>query len=301
MHKLPRLNAIRAFETAGRHLSFSKAAGELNVSAAAVSQQIRNLEEFIGVPLFRRLTRAVILTDAGQEAMPLLSDGFDRLAAGIEKIRAHESGGTLTVSAAPSFAAKWLVQRLPRFQAQFPDIQVRLDPSLNLVDFARENVDIAIRFGDSNHQGLCSDLLIEEHTIAVCSPDLLRGPHPLKTPYDLRHHNLLHCDWGYRDRVQPDWTMWLRLAGVDDINATRGPIFTADALAVEAAIDGQGVALTNRTIVAGDIARGRLVSPFLLSLSSDFGFYLVCPESTAELAKNTAFREWILSEMGVAS
>lgn len=298
MRKIPPLNAIRAFEAAGRHLSFAKAADELNVTAAAISQQIRNLEDIVGVPLFRRLTRAVMLTDAGQAALPLLTEGFDQIAVGVEKMQAHENAGVLTVSAAPSFAAKWLVQRLPGFQAQYPDIGIRLDPSLHLADFGKDNVDIAIRFGDGDYKGLKCDLLMTEYTTPVCSPKLLRGKHALKTPDDLRHHTLLHCDWGLIKRQQPDWAMWLKLVGIDDIDATRGPVFTTEALAQEAAIEGHGVALANQAIVANDIARKRLVVPFEFSLTSDLGIYVVCPEATADLPKNAAFRQWLLDEVG---
>lgn len=296
MRRLPPLNGIRAFEASARHLSFSKAAEELNVSPAAISQQVRNLEDILGVPLFRRLTRAVMLTDAGQAALPYLSEGFDQLAAGIAKIKDHESGGVLTVSAAPSFAAKWLVRRLPRFQDQYPDIRIRVDPTLGLVDFDRENVDIAIRFGDGNYPGLRSDLLILEQTTPVCSPVLLEGPHPLLSPEDIRYHKLLHCDWGYSDGEQPDWAMWLKLAEVEGIDTTRGPTFTTEALALEAAVEGQGVALGNRRIIASDVAAGRLVVPFDLELATGLGFYVVCPETTADDFKNEVFRSWLLEE-----
>ncbi|NQW02200.1 MAG: transcriptional regulator GcvA [Rhodospirillales bacterium] len=298
MRRLPPLNAIRAFEAAGRHLSFTKAADELNVTAAAISQQVRNLEDIVGVPLFRRLTRAIMLTDAGQAALPLFSEGLDRLADGAEKMRVHENTGVLTVSAAPSFAAKWLVRRLPHFQMLYPDIRIRLDPTLGLVDFGRENVDIAIRFGEGRYPGLRTDLLVREQTSPVCSPDLLVGPHPLLIPDNIRYHNLLHCDWGYSDGEQPDWAMWLQLAGIEGIDTTRGLTFTTEALALEAAADGQGVALANSKIVANDIRAGHLVAPFELFLTSAYGFYVVCPEATADDFKNAAFRAWLLEEAG---
>ncbi len=298
MRKIPPLNSVRAFEAAARHLSFTKAADELNVTAAAISQQIRNLEDIVGVPLFRRLTRAVMLTDAGQTALPFLTEGFDQIAAGVEKMKDHENAGVLTVSAAPSFAAKWLVQRLPRFQEQYPDIGIRLDPSLQLANFERDNVDIAIRFGDGDYKGMKCDLLMQEFTTPVCSPKLLRGKHALKTPDDLRHHTLLHCDWGLIKREQPDWAMWLKLVGIEDIDASRGPVFTTEALAQEAALEGHGVALANTTIISGDIAKKRLVAPFEYFLTSDLGFYVVCPETTADFPKNAAFRQWLLEEAG---
>jgi len=296
MRKLPPLNALRAFEAAARNLSFTKAADELNVTAAAVSQQVRNLEDIVGVPLFRRLTRAIMLTDAGQAALPLLGDGFDRMALAVEKMRFHESAGILTVSAAPSFAAKWLVRRLPRFQEMYPDIRIRVDPTLGLVDFGREDVDLAIRFGPGNYPDLRSDLLVQEYTTPVCSPRLLEGERPLSTPDNIRYHKLLHCDWGYSDGEQPDWEMWLKLAGVDGVDTTRGLTFTTEVLALEAAVEGQGIALANKKIVENDVISGRLVVPFELELDTGYGFYVVCPEAQADVFKNAVFREWLLQE-----
>ncbi len=297
MRKLPPLNAIRAFEAAARHLSFTKAADELNVTAAAVSQQVRNLEDIVGVPLFRRMTRAIMLTDAGQTALPFLADGLDQLVTGIEKMQSHEASGTLTVSVAPSFAAKWLVRRLPRFQAQYPDIRIRVDPSIGLVDFGRENIDLAIRFGYGDYPGLKSDLLMHEYTTPVCCPALLKGEHPLDTPENIRYHKLLHCDWGYTSWVQPDWQMWLKMAGIEGIDTSLGLTFTTEILALEAAADGQGIALGNKKIVASDVASGRLVIPFELELDFGYGFYVVCPEAQADVFKNAAFREWLLEEV----
>lgn len=296
MRKLPPLNALRAFEAAARHLSFTRAAEELNVTAAAVSQQVRSLEEIVGVPLFRRLTRAIMLTDAGQAALPLIGDGFDCLVAGVEKMRAHESAGILTVSAAPSFAAKWLVRRLPRFQAKYPDIRIRVDPTSGLVDFSRESVDVAIRFGSGIYPGLRSDLLVQEYTTPVCNPRLLEGERPLLTLDDIKYHKLLHCDWGYSDGKQPDWEMWLKLAGVEGVDTTRGVTFTTEGLALEAAAEGQGIALANKKIVKSEVAIGRIVVPFELEMDTGYGFYVVCPETQADVFKNAVFREWLLEE-----
>jgi len=297
MRRLPPLNAIRAFESAGRHLSFTKAAEELNVTPAAISQQVRNLEDILGVPLFRRLTRALLLTEAGQAALPILGEGFDRLVNGIDRINAYEEGGILTVTAAPSFAAKWLVRRLPRFDELYPDIRVRLDPSLHVVDFERENVDIAVRFGDGNYPGFRSDRLMMESISPVCSPSLLNGQIPLHQPRDLGNHTLIHVDWGLGNSTQPDWTMWLLTAGADNVNPARGPVFTTEILALEAVLEGNGVALVNRALVANDVAAGRMVWPFELTLETEYGFFIVCPEHTADLPKNAAFREFLLEEI----
>jgi len=296
MRRLPPLNALRAFEAAGRHLSFTRAADELNVTPAAVSQQVRQLEGLLGQPLFRRLTRALMLTDAGQAALPLLGDGFDALAAASEKMRAHERSGVLTVSSAPSFAAKWLVPRIHRFQEQYPDIQIRIDATLELVDFDRDNVDISIRFGLGNYPDLRVDRLMSENISPFCSPGLRDGPNPLRTPDDLRHHTLLHVDWGTQDMAQPDWAMWLKTAGVEGVDASRGPVLNSEILALGAAIDGHGVALVNQGIVVRDVAAGRLVQPFDITIHTGFGFFVVCPEQTADLPKNEAFRSWLLAE-----
>ncbi len=298
MRRLPPLNGLRAFEAAGRHLSFTRAADELNVTPAAISQQVRQLEDFLGVSLFRRLTRALRLTEAGQAALPLLTDGFDALAAATERLTRHERAGVLTVSAAPSFAANWLVQRLGRFQRAHPDINIRIDASLELVDFDRDDVDMSVRFGLGDYPGLRSDRLMTEVLRPFCSPALLDGDKPLQRPDDLEHQTLLHTDWGRQyEHMQPDWTMWLKTAGVEGVDASRGPVFSTEILAVQAAIDGQGVALVNQGIVVRDVADKRLVPLFDLTLPTEFGFFVVCPERTADLPKNAAFRAWLLAEV----
>jgi len=296
MRRLPPLNAIRAFEAAARHLSFTKAADELNVTPAAISQQVRNLEDILGVPLFRRLTRALLLSEAGQAALPILGEGFDRLVDGIERIRATSESGILTVSAAPSFAARWLVRRLPRFEARHPEIRIRLDPTLHAVDFERENVDIAIRFGEGNYPGMRTDRLMTENISPVCSPGLMNGDNPLREPCDLANHVLLHTDWGLGNPTQPDWAMWLVCAGAETVNSSRGPVFTTEVLTVESALEGNGVALVNRGIVVDEVAAGRLVWPFELTIETHFGFFIICPEHTADSPKNAAFRQWLLDE-----
>lgn len=296
MRRLPPLNALKAFEAAGRHLSFTRAADELHVTPAAVSQQVRHLEDQLGVPLFRRLTRALMLTDAGQAALPMLTAGLDELQRGVDRISAEERGGVLTVSSAPSFAAKWLVHRMPRFQEKHPDIRIRMDATLELVDFNADSVDIAVRFGLGKYPGMRTDRLTHENISPFCAPELMEGPHALRDYNDLRDHTLIHVDWGSQDLAQPDWGMWLATAGADQVDATRGPVFTTEILAVAAAIDGHGVALVNEGIVGDDVAAGRLVKPFDLTIHTEFGFFVVCPEQTADLHKNAAFREWVLAE-----
>ncbi len=296
---LPPLNSLRAFETAARHLSFTKAAEELHVTPAAISHQIKALEEQMGVPLFRRLTRALRLTEVGQAALPPLRDGFDKLADGVELLRTQEDSGTVTVSLDPSFAAKWLVPRLDRFRAAHPDLDVRLDATDKLADFQRDNVDLAIRYGGGNYPGLEAERLLSEEIFPVCAPKLLEGPAPLAQPGDLRHHTLIHLEWDSEDVTAPTWRMWLLAAGVHDLDFTRGPVFSMTSLALQAAIEGQGVALASSFLVADDLAAGRLVVPFDLSVCDplDFAYHIVVPKRTADLAKVTAFKDWLLGEI----
>lgn len=296
VRKLPPLNALRAFEAAARHLSFTKAAEELGVTPAAISHQVRHLEDQLGIPLFQRLTRAVRLTAAGQAFQPLLSDGFDRLAEAVSVLKAMERAGVLTVSVAPSFASKWLLPRIERFAARHPEIDVRISASMALVDFRSDQVDIAIRFGQGRYPHLKVDKLFSESVTPMCSPALLQGDHPLRTPDNLRHHALLHDDSAYAVGPTPDWRMWLKLAGHEDVDATRGLRFSHAEHALQAACDGLGVVLGRQSLAAGDIAAGRLVRPFHLVLPIDFGYFLVRPETGEERPKVAAFREWILSE-----
>jgi LysR family transcriptional regulator, glycine cleavage system transcriptional activator len=296
VRKLPPLSALRAFEAAARHLSFTRAADELGVTPAAISHQVRNLEEQLGIPLFQRLTRAVRLTDAGQAFQPLLSDGFERLAAAVAVLQATERAGILTVSVAPSFAGKWLVPRIERFAALHPEIDLRISASMALVDFRSDQVDVAIRFGQGRYPGLKVDKLFSESVTPLCSPAFTQGPHPLRTPEDLRHHTLLHDDSAYAVGPTPDWRMWLKLAGHEDVDARRGLRFSHAEHALQAACDGLGVVLGRQSLAAGDIAAGRLVRPFHLVLPIDFGYFLVRPEAGEERPKVAAFREWILGE-----
>jgi LysR family glycine cleavage system transcriptional activator len=294
--RLPPLNALRAFEAAARHLSVSKAAEELHVTPAAISHQVKGLEEWLGVQLFRRLNRQILLTDAGQTCLKGLREGFDRLADTVAKVQVGTSGGPLTVTVAPSFASKWLVPRLDRFRRQHPDIDLRIDASTGLADFARDGIDIAIRFGPGRYPGLRVDRLLTEEMSPVCSPALLRGAHPLRQPADLRHHSLLHIELPISGDVQPTWEMWLLAAGVRDVDWTRGPRFTNSSMAIETAVAGEGVVLGSNVLVADDLAAGRLVKPFAVNLPVDFAYFVVSPEPTADRPKIAAFRAWVIEE-----
>ena len=292
---LPPLNALRAFEAAARHLSFTRAAAELNVTPAAVGHQVKALEDLLGVRLFRRLTRALRLTEAGQAALPALVDGFDRLAEAADAMRAHGDSGVLTISVCPSFGAMWLVPRLERFRILHPEIEIRIDGTDRLVDLTRDEADVALRYGPGGYEGVRVDWLFNRVNTPVCSPALLEGAHPLRAPQDLRHHSLLHVEW---KEAEASWRMWLLAAGLADIDPTRGPRFTMEAMAVQAALDGHGVALVSNVLVADELAAGRLVSPFDPGLSKPMSFshYLLTPKDGASRPKIAAFRDWMLEE-----
>ncbi len=292
--RLPPLNALRAFEAAARHLSFSRGADELHVTHAAVSHHVKALESFLGVALFHRLTRAVRLTGAGRAYLPVLREAFDRIAETTERLRAEDVPGPLTVSVTPSFASHWLVPRLARFYAAHDDVDVRLSPSVKLVDFGRDDVDLAVRYGAGDWPGVRAEHLLKLDRFPVCSPALLGGPRPLRTPADLRHRTLLHEESG------EGWREWLLAAGVEGIDLSRGPTFTDSALLQQAAIAGLGVAVGYGALVADDLASGRLVKPFDIALPDAFGFYIVCPEAAAARPRVKVFRDWLVSEAGAA-
>lgn len=292
---LPPLNSLRAFESAGRHLSFTKAAAELHVTPAAVSHQIKTLEDYLGVPLFYRLTRAIQLTEAGQSAIATIGQGFEKLTQGVEQMQAHGEGSLLTISVSPSFGAMWLVPRLDRFRSRHPDIEIRIDGTDRLVDLARDSADVALRYGPGGYNGVRVDHLISQVNTPVCSPELLTGRHAIKQPDDLRNHTLLHIDW---KEAEASWRMWFLAAGLHDIDPTIGPVYTMETMAVQAAIDGQGVALVGDILVTDDLATGRLVRPFDSQLSTplSFSYYLLSAIDSKQQPKVEAFRQWLLEE-----
>ncbi len=296
MALLPSLNSLRAFETAGRLLSFSKAADELNVTPGAISQQIRGLEEFLEIKLFKRRNRSIILTDSGQIFLPLLSDGFSTITEAVDSVRRSQRDGPLTISAAPSFTSKWLIPRLCKFQALHTEIDVRIDASSRLVDFLREDIDVGIRFGTGEFAGLDSIYLFSYDLIPVCSPDLMHEGKGLHDLSDIRHHTLLHSDDTEFDPSWPDWAMWLATAGVDDVDANRGIYFSQGEMVIEAAIEGQGIALAGSVMAAGAIQSGRLVQPFETRLPVRLSFHFVTTRQKSRSSKVGAFRQWVLDE-----
>ena len=285
----PPLKALKAFEAAARNLSFTEAAKELFVTQAAISHQVKALENFLGVKLFRRLNRGLMLTDQGQAYLPAVRRAFDLIQDATEQVMESDEDGTLTVSVLPSFGARWLVARLGRFREQHPEIDVFISPTAQLVDFNRENVDIGIRYGRGEYPGLRTDRLLNEDLVPVCAPSLLKGEHPLREPGDLVHHTLLH------DTSHGDWRTWLLAAGADGVEPARGPIYRDAADLVTAAVSGQGIALARDVLAHDELVAGRLVRPFELSLPTEYAYYIVCPESRADQPKIVAFREWLLA------
>lgn len=290
------LNALRAFEAAARHLSFTKAAEELNVTPAAISHQIKTLEDHCGAPLFRRLTRSLLLTDQGQAALPVLREGFDMLAAASLQLARRRDDNVLTVSAAPSIAGKWLVTRLERFRARHPDIDVRLDATNRVTDFERDGVDLVIRYGGGDYPGLHVEPLLSTSVFPVCSPGLLENGPPLDLPEDLARHTLLHVDWASQNATWPSWSMWLLAAGVKGVEVERGPRFNDAGLVMQTAIAGQGVALGTDILVADDLAAGRLVRLFEICVPIEFGYHIVIPREKTETSKVAAFANWLHEE-----
>ena len=291
------LNALRAFEASARHLSFVQAAEELHVTPAAVSHQVKKLEDYLGLQLFRRLPRGLLLAEAGQILVSDLRDVFLQLDKAMERVLESDSRGALTISVAPVFAVKWLVPRLQRFDALNPEIDVRMSSSLGVIDFQRDAFDAAVRLGRGQYPGLESAQLFEESVTPMCSPRLLDGPHALQTPDDLAHHVLLHDDSMAYDLESPNWLTWLEAAGAERVDASRGPHFGQPDHALQAAIDGAGVVLGWCYLAAVDIAAGRLVQPFSLTLPLGPSFYLVYPEAYKHRPKIVTFRDWLIEEI----
>lgn len=307
--RLPPLNALRAFETAARHLSFAMAAKELHVTPAAISHQVKGLENYFGQRLFRRLKRGLELTRAGQVLLPKLSEGFVRLGDAVAELRSIAEEGTLAVSAAPSFATRWLAPRLHRFVAGNPDLDVRINASTRLIDPSKdpavsgdtvvgspvEDADIVVRFGTGDYPGFRVDKLLNVAVTPMCSPRLLNNGPPLRVPADLKQHVLIHDNVLYDDG-RSLWDAWFEAAGLPDMDTSHGLRFSHALLALEAAADGMGVAMGMPVLAGSDLASGRLVAPLPLSLPLKFAYYIVSGSDTAERADVVAFRDWLFAE-----
>ena len=309
--RLPPLNALKAFEATARHLSVKKAASELSVTPAAVSHQIKALEDYLGVQLFHRHNRAMELTEAARAGLPKLQEGFEGLAQAVQRLRAHKGGGMLMVSAAPSFAARWLMPRLHRFLDAHPEVDVRISARLRqaseggrevaaeraTVDTWLADSDVAILYGHGDYPDFHVDKLLALSITPICSPRLVTHPqHPLIRPADLRYHMLLHDDTGDLYDGVSFWEVWLKAAGVEGVDLTRGPHFSHAVLAFEAATEGHGVVATITVLAESDLHAARLVTPFALRVPLASAYYLVCSPEAAKRPAVAAFRQWLLDE-----
>lgn len=291
--KLPPLTTLPAFEAAARHLSFTKAAEELFVTHGAISRAVKNLEDQLGVTLFERGTRSVRLTTVGEPYARAVRETLDQLALATASATARHSDTTLNVSTSAGFAGKWLVPRLYRFHHARSDIDVRVSTTGTLTNFLGDGIDVAIRYGAGNYPGLTTEFLADEEVFPVCSPRLLEGSHPLRAPGDLRHHTLI------RDAYPIDWATWLASAGIEGVDPDSGLTFDSYTFAVEAAVQGEGVALGRTMLVGGDLAAGRLIRPFEHAIKAYSSFYLVYPPDAIRRSKVKAFRDWIFEEISL--
>ena len=299
--RIPSFKALRALDAVVRHQSISKAADELNVSPAAISQQLKTLEKDFDRKLVERKDGRFVVSKFVEAGLPDIREGFERVILGVKKMRDHHASRPLTITVEPSFAATWLLKRLPGFSVAYPDINIRLDPSMEVADLHHNDIDMGIRYGNGEYPEHRVDKIIEEVVSPVCSPDLLTGDHPLESPDDLRWHTLLHDDFCSEDKSIPSWEMWLESAGCD-FEPLAHQHLPLSSMTAEAAALGQGIALMSNVITSEYLSNGRLVKPFDESLSTlaDFSYYLVCLEEIADRPDVTAFRDWLLDEAGRA-
>src|SRR6516162_11176481 len=269
---LPQLNALRSFEAAARHQSFTRAADELCVTQGAVSHQVKALEAELGLKLFNRGLRGLAITEPGRNYLAAVQDAFDRIALGTDRLLQRQQAGIVTVSTSPDFAAKWLVSRLGRFSEAHPEIELKISATMHHADFAREDVDLAIRHGDGNWPGLNAVNLTAEELFPVCSPKLVTSRGGIREPEDVLRFPLLHLD----DRF--DWSRWLEAAGAPSEGLLHGPILNHASMLIDAAIDGQGIALARTMLAANDLITGRLVRPFRTALPLKNTYWMVCPK-----------------------
>ena len=291
-------------------MSFRKAAQELHVTPAAISHQLKALEEYLGVKLFRRANRRVELTPAARAAAPHLHEGFASIFEAVERLREGEAANVLTVSAAPSFAAKWLMPRLHRFVSRHAEIDVRLSARLRsagsltrgqavrsaINDASLDDADLAIRFGSGDFGGMRIDRLLDIAVAPMVSPQLVSGERALRAPQDLRQHTLLHDDTAYFASGHLNWDVWLEKAGVSGIDTSHGVHFSHANLAIDAAVDGLGVVASLPALAAAELGAGRLVLPFKLQVPSNYGYFIVCDPAQASRPAIEAFRSWLLDE-----
>lgn len=287
--RLPPLNGLKAFEAAARSESFTRAAEELSVTQGAISHQVKALEVTLGLKLFHRERQRLILTEAGRDYLTVIRDALDQIAVGTERLLQRQESGVLTVSTSPDFAAKWLVNRLSRFAEKYPDVDLRVSATTHYVDFARDDVDIAIRHGDGKWPGLDVQRLYSERLFPVCSPKLVAGRNRITKVADLLKFPLLRLE------DAKNWTRLLEAAGVK-ATVRPGPVLNRASMLIDAAIDGQGVALARTALAAWDLINGRLVRPVDVSLRMANTYWIVCPKALSSVPKIATFRSWVLAE-----
>ncbi|MBT5432393.1 MAG: transcriptional regulator GcvA [Alphaproteobacteria bacterium] len=293
------LNSLRAFEAAARRLSFTEASDELAVTPAAISHQIRGLEDRLGMRLFERRTRAVALTEAGKLILPEVSQAFATMQRALARLERLHDDQHITVTLSPSLAARWLLPRLDRFQQHAPEIELRISASDELVDLALGEVDAAMRFGRGNYPGMQVDKLADVELFPVCAPLLASPDRPLDKPSDLARHNLLHDDsWSNASGVTPGWDMWLKTLGVQGVDLRRGDHFSDAGVIVQAAILGRGVALASHDMADQALENRQLIRPFEGNdaVALEFGIYFVCPPEALQRPQVAALRNWVLEE-----
>jgi LysR family transcriptional regulator, glycine cleavage system transcriptional activator len=299
--RLPPLNALRAFETVARKLSFARAAEELHVTKAAVAQQVRLLEQEIGAPLVERSGRGLALTESGAAGAAGLAEAFSALARAARAMREAKGRRFLVINASASFAATWLVGRIGRFKALHPEIDVLLDALATEDSLESSTTDALVRWGAGNFPGLATTLLFKEDVFPVCAPELVGGDSPLRSPQDLSRHTLLHLELSPAYPTWPTWSDWLKAAGGRDVDARHGVWFNNMAMAIRAAAQGQGVALSSFAIAADELAAGRLVAPFSTSVQTPFGYYFLCRPEEAVKPRIKALRKFLVEEAARSS
>ncbi|MGE0281690.1 MAG: transcriptional regulator GcvA [Rhizobiaceae bacterium] len=296
---VPGTRALKTFEAAARHLNFTRAADELGLTPAAVSHQIKEIEDQLGVSLFTRTSRTIRLTEGGIVLLDATVDALDLLTRAAARARKMERGASLLrLTLSPTFASKWLMPRLASFRKTYADIELRFDITDLVRDFDLDDVDVGVRFGAGKYPGLCSHRLFDDMVIPVCSPALLSGDQPLREPRDLLNHTLCHVDWTLHGLTWPTWGMWMAAAGIEDFDDSRCVVFDDSAHAVQAAIDGSAVALADFAMVASDLSTGRLLRPFDLGIryGPEFAYFLVYSERHADDPRIAAFRAWMLEQ-----
>jgi LysR family glycine cleavage system transcriptional activator len=292
------LNALRAFEAAARLLSFSRAAEELHVSHSTISHHVKGLEKVLGVELFFRRSRGVELTNAGETLFPVLKGSFDRISSTLETIRQRKDKAALRVTVTPSFANKWLIPRLRRFREVQPGIEVQLQSSLELADFSRERLDVGIRTGRGEWSGLQAELLMPIHMTPVCSPRLLEGRGGIASPHDMRDFTLIHADVSPGIGIVSEWHEWLAAAGASQVDCIHGLSFHDPGMALQAAVDGLGIAMGYVELASIDLAEGRLVRPFTKEIQHPWSYYIVIPEDNVGDLQTAIFCDWLRAEIG---